>query len=102
MTHRVNVLHLTQNDTRQILFFIVNVTSLPISKSVMGKFMTMFTLSQSGADQRNKARQFVIIRFTCTLVNKILVSSYKYAYFITSMAYNNFIKLSESLKYTLQ
>ena len=69
---------------------------------VIGKFTTMFTLSQSGADQRNKARQFVIIRFTCTLVKKILVSSDKYAYFITSMAYNNFIKLSESLKYTLQ
>ena len=41
----------------------------------MGKFTTMFTLSQSGADQRNKARKFVIIRFTCTLVKKILVNS---------------------------
>ena len=46
--------------TQDNFFFIVNVTSLPISKSVMGKFMTMYTLSQSGADQRNKARQFVI------------------------------------------
>jgi hypothetical protein len=74
----------------------------------MGKFMTMFTLSQSGADQRNKARQFVIAykvhvhRPGGAFVKKILVSSDKYAYFITSMAYNNFIKLSESLKYTLQ